>query len=159
VWRFAHACDTAMVTWYFEDYVQGVTVDCGSVDVDEAAIIEFAKNYDPQPFHTDPDIDGPYGGLIASGWHTVSLAMRNIVDVYLSPESSLGGSGVDELRWPAPVRAGDTLRFPATVTYARKSQSKPDRGVIRTLVEGVNQHDTKILTLTVVNFIRVRPTS
>jgi acyl dehydratase len=159
VWRFAHSCDTAMVTWYFEDYVQGVTVDCGSVDVDEAAIIEFAKNYDPQPFHTDPDIDGPYGGLIASGWHTVSLAARSIVASFLSPESSLGGSGVDELRWPAPVRPGDTLRFRATVSYARKSETKPDRGVIHTLVEGVNQHDTTILTFTAVNFIRVRPTS
>jgi acyl dehydratase len=144
---------------HFEGYVQGVTSDCGSVHVDEAAIIEFAKNYDPQPFHTDPDIDGPYGGLIASGWHTVSLAMRNIVESYLSSGSSLGGSGVDELRWPAPVRPGDTPRFRATVTYARRSRSKPDRGVIRTLVEGVNQHDVTILTLTVVNFIRVRPSA
>jgi acyl dehydratase len=147
------------VTRYFEDYVQGVTVDCGSVDMDEASMIEFAKNYDPQPFHTDPRIDGPYGGLIASGWHTVSLAMRHVVNAYLSPESSLGGSGVDELRWPAPVRPGDTLRFRATVTYARKSQSKPDRGVIRTLVEGVNQDDITILSLIVVNFILVRPGS
>jgi acyl dehydratase len=147
-----------MMTRYFEDYVQGVTVDCGSVHVDEASIIEFAKSYDPQPLHTDPDIDGPYGGLIASGWHTVSLAMRHMVDAYLSPESSLGGSGVDELRWPAPVRPGDTLRFRATVTYARKSESKPDRGIIRTLVEGVNQHDATILSCTVTNFIRVRPT-
>jgi acyl dehydratase len=145
------------VAWYFDDYVQGVTVDCGAVGVDEASIIEFAKHYDPQPFHTDPDIDGPYGGLIASGWHTVSLAMRQVVNAYLSPESSLGGSGVDELRWPAPVRPGDTLRFRATVSYARKSESKPDRGVIRTFVEGVNQHDVTILTLTVTNFIRVRP--
>jgi acyl dehydratase len=157
VWRFAHSCDTAWVTRYFEDYVQGVTVDCGSVQVDAASIIEFAKNYDPQPFHTDPDIDGPYGGLIASGWHTVSLAMRQVVDAYLSPESSLGGSGVDELRWPAPVRPGDTLRFRVTVLSARKSESKPDRGIIRTLVEGVNQNDVTILTLNVVNFIRVRP--
>lgn len=145
------------MTRYFEDYVQGVTVDCGGADVDEASIIEFAKSYDPQPFHTDPDVDGPYGGLIASGWHTVSLAMRQVVGTYLSPESSLGGSGVDELRWPAPVRPGDTLRFSATVTYARKSESKPDRGVIHTLVEGVNQHGVTILSLTVVNFIRVRP--
>jgi acyl dehydratase len=145
------------VARYFEDYVQGVTVDCGSVGVDEASIIEFAKNYDPQPFHTDPDIESPYGGLIASGWHTVSLAMRHTVDALLSPESSLGGSAVDELRWPAPVRPGDTLRFTATVTYARRSESKPDRGVIRTLVEGINQHGTTVLSLTVVNFIRVRP--
>jgi acyl dehydratase len=152
-------CDTALVARYFEDYVQGVTIDCGSVDVDAASIIEFARNYDPQPFHTDPDIDGPYGGLIASGWHTVSLAMRQVVDSYLSPDSSLGGSAVDELRWPAPVRPGDTLRFRATVTYARRSQSKHDRGVIRTLVEGVNQDDVTILTLTVVNFILVRPTA
>jgi len=147
------------VTRYFEDYVQGVTTDCGSVDLDEASIVEFAKNYDPQPFHTDPGIEGPYGGLIASGWHTVSLAMRQVVDCYLSGESSLGGSAVDELRWPAPVRPGDTLRFRATVTSARTSASKPDRGIIHTFIEGVNQHGVTILSLNVVNFILVRPTA
>jgi acyl dehydratase len=147
------------MTRYFEDYVQGVTFECGSVHLDEASIVAFAKEYDPQPFHTDPDIDGPFGGLIASGWHTVCLVMRLLVDNYLSPESSLGGSGVDELRWPAPVRPGDTLYVRATVVYARRSESKPDRGVIRTLIEAVNDDGITVMSLTPINFIRTRPTS
>jgi acyl dehydratase len=144
---------------YFEDYVQGVTFECGSVHLDEASIIAFAKEYDPQPLHTDPNIVGPFGGLIASGWHTVSLVMRVLVDNYLSPESSLGGSGVDELRWPAPVRPGDTLYVRATVVYARRSESKPDRGVIRTLVEAINEDGVTVMSLTPINFIRTRPAS
>jgi acyl dehydratase len=142
---------------YFEDYGQGVTFECGSVHLDEESMIAFAKEYDPQPFHTDPGIDGPFGGLIASGWHTVSLVMRVLVDNFLSPESSLGGAGVDELRWPAPVRPGDTLYVRATVVYARRSESKPDRGVIRTLVEAVNEDGVTVMSLTPINFIRTRP--
>ena len=78
------------------------TVDCGSFSLSEAEIIAFAKEYDPQPFHVDPVAakDGPFGGLIASGWHTTSMMMRLLVDSYVSPESSLGAAGVDELRWP-----------------------------------------------------------
>jgi acyl dehydratase len=144
---------------YFEDYAQGVTVDCGGVHVDEASIIAFAKEYDPQPFHVDPAIDEPFGGLIASGWHTVALVMRQLVDNYLSPESSLGGLGVDELRWPAPVRPGDTLRIRATVLSARRSLSKPDRGIVRTLAEAVNQNGITVARLTAINFMRVRPAS
>jgi acyl dehydratase len=116
---------------YFEDYVPGVTFDCDTVLVDEASIIAFARDYDPQPFHTDPvlALSSPYGGLISSGWHTAGLVMRQLVDNYLAPESSLGGAGVDELRWPAPVRPGDSLSVRATVVSARRSASKPDRGV------------------------------
>ena len=142
---------------YFEDYVQGVTFGCGSVHVDEASIIAFAKEYDPQPFHVDPAVGGPFGGLIASGWHTAAVAMRQLVDNYLSPESSLGGLGVDELRWPAPVRPGDTLQVRATVLSARRSLSKPDRGIVRTLCEAVNQDGATVLRLTAINFMRVRP--
>jgi acyl dehydratase len=146
------------VTRYFEDYVQGVTFECGTVDVDEAAIVAFAKEYDPQPFHIDPGIEGPFGGLIASGWHTAALVMRLLVESFLSPESSLGSVGLDELRWPSPVRPGDTLRVRATVVSARKSLSKPDRGIVRTLVEAVNQDGNTALRLIAINFIRVRPT-
>ena len=85
---------------YFEDYVPGLTVDCGSFTMNEADIIAFAKEYDPQPFHVDPAAakDGPYGGLIASGWHTTSMMMRQLVEHFLSAESSLGAAGVDEIR-------------------------------------------------------------
>jgi len=116
-------------------------MDCGSFTMSEADIIAFAKEYDPQPFHVDPVAaqDGPFGGLIASGWHTTSMMMRQLVEHWLTPESSLGAAGVDELRWPYPVRPGDTLQVRATVVEARKSASKPDRGIIKTLIEAVNQ--------------------
>jgi acyl dehydratase len=85
---------------YFEDYVPGLIVDCGSFTMNEADIIAFAREYDPQPFHVDPVAakDGPYGGLIASGWHTTSMMMRQLVEHFVSPESSLGAPGVDEIR-------------------------------------------------------------
>ncbi len=115
-------------------------MDCGSFSLSEAEIIAFAKEYDPQPFHVDPVAakDGPFGGLIASGWHTTSMMMRQLVDHYVSPESSLGAAGVDELRWPKPVRPGDTLHVRATVLEARRSGSKPDRGIVKTLTELTN---------------------
>ena len=102
---------------YFEDYPTGTTTDCGSVSVDQAQIISFARQFDPQPFHVDPvaAADGPFGGLIASGWHTAALVMRQIVDNYVAAESSLGALGLDELRWPHPVRPGDTLRVRVTI--------------------------------------------
>ena len=137
--------------------MQGLTVDCGTVEIDEASIVAFAKEYDPVPFHVDPAADGPYSGLVASGWHTAALAMRQAVDHYLSAESILGGASVEEVRWPCPVRPGDTLRVRTSVLDARRSQSKPDRGILRTLVEAVNQDDMTVVHLTAINFIRVRP--
>lgn len=144
---------------YFEDYVLGATHDCGSVEVTEADILEFGRRYDPQTFHTDPAAaaDGPFGGLIASGWHTASLMMRLYADNYLSTVSSLGSPGVDELRWPRPVRPGDVLRLRATVTEARLSRSKPDRGLVRTSVELVNGGDEVVFSASLLNFILVRP--
>ena len=126
---------------YFDDYVPGTTHDCGSVSFSQAEIISFATQFDPQPFHVDPEAaaHGPFGGLVASGWHTAALVMRQLVDHYLSAEASLGSPGLDEIRWPSPVRPGDTLRVRATVLEARRSQSKPDRGIIKTVIEAVNQ--------------------
>jgi acyl dehydratase len=144
---------------YFEDYVPGMTRDCGSVSVDQAEIISFARQFDPQPFHVDPvaAASGPFGGLIASGWHTAGLVMRLIVENYVAPESSLGSVGLDELRWPYPVRPGDTLRVRVTVLEARRSQSKPDRGILKTLIEAENQDGQPVMRATAINFIRVRP--
>jgi acyl dehydratase len=145
-------------TRYFEDYVAGLTVDCGTVSISEAEIIAFAKEYDPQPFHVDPvgAIDGPFGGLIASGWHTISLTMRQLVEHWVSPGTSLGAAGVDEIRWPNPVRPGDRLQVRASVLEARRSKSKPDRGIIRSLVEVTNQAGDPVLRLTAINFILAR---
>ena len=145
-------------TRYFEDYVPGLTADCGTVSISEAEIIAFAKEYDPQPFHVDPvgAVDGPFGGLIASGWHTISLTMRQLVEHWVSPESSLGAAGIDEIRWPVPVRPGDTLHVTASVLEARRSKSKPDRGIMRSMVEVTNQAGDPVLRLTAINFILAR---
>ena len=144
---------------YFEDYALGTTYDCGSVSIDQAGIIAFAKEFDPQPFHVDlaAAAAGPFGGLIASGWHTAVLVMRLLVEQYLSEEASLGSAGLDELRWPHPVRPGDTLRARATVIVSRRSLSKPDRGIIKTLVEAVNQDGRTVMRATAINFMLVRP--
>jgi acyl dehydratase len=144
---------------FFDDYAPGTTYDCGSVGVDQADIISFAKEFDPQPFHVDPvaAASGPFGGLIASGWHTAALSMRLVVDNFISAEASLGSAGIDELRWPYPVRPGDTLRVRVTVLEARRSLSKPDRGIVKSLIETVNQDGRTVMRATGINFIRVGP--
>lgn len=120
---------------YFEDYLTGAVHEFGSIAVDEAEVVAFGRRYDPQPFHTDPDAakTSMFGGLIASGWQTAGLMMRLVVEHYLSHVASLGSPGVDEVRWPQPVRPGDTLRVRATVLDARRSHSKPDRGIVSRL--------------------------
>jgi acyl dehydratase len=159
----APAWDTSVMTddglRYFDDYVPGTTHDCGSVSFSQAEIISFATQFDPQPFHVDPEAaaHGPFGGLVASGWHTAALVMRQLVDHYLSAEASLGSPGLDEIRWPSPVRPGDTLRVRATVLEARRSQSKPDRGIIKTVIEAVNQDGRTVMRATATNFLLARP--
>ncbi|MGC8660009.1 MAG: MaoC family dehydratase, partial [Desulfomonilaceae bacterium] len=125
---------------YFEDYLPGTIHEFGSITVEETDIIEFARRFDPQPFHIDPRAAerSVFGGLIASGWHTACLAMRLLVDNYVSKVASLGSPGADELRWTEPVRPGDTLNLRVTVLESRLSHSKPDRGTIRSLVEVMN---------------------
>ncbi|HTU72217.1 MAG TPA: MaoC family dehydratase [Trebonia sp.] len=147
------------VVRYFEDYVPGLVVDCGSFTVGEAEILDFARRYDPQPFHTDPEAAaaGPYGGIIASGWHTASLMMRQLVEHFISQESGLGAAGIDEIRWPRPVRPGDTLHVRGTVLEARLSRSKPDRGIIRSLMEATTAGGEVAMTMQGINFVRVRP--
>ncbi len=146
------------VTRYFEDYFPGLTVDCGTFSVSEEQIIAFAAEYDPQPFHVDPAgaKNGPFGGLIASGWQTTSLMMRLLVEHFVSPETSLGAAGVDEIRWPRPVRPGDTLHVRATVLEARRSSSKPDRGIVRSLAEVTNQDGELAMKVTAINFVLAR---
>ena len=144
---------------YFDDYLPGASYDCGSVNVSEDEIVSFARQFDPQPFHVDPAAAalGPFGGLIASGWHTAALVMRQLVDHYLPEEASLGSPGLDEMRWPDPVRPGDTLRVRASVVEARRSLSKPDRGIMKTAIEAVNQDGRTVMRATAINFFRVRP--
>ena len=143
---------------YFEDYLVGVEQQVGSVSLSEADIIEFANKYDPQDFHTDPEKAkmGPFGGLIASGWHTIAVVMRLLVDKYLDNASSLGSPGIDELRWLAPVRPGAVLTVKAKVFNARRSTSKPDRGLIHTSVETTNQDGIMVMTMKAVNVVACR---
>jgi acyl dehydratase len=144
---------------YFEDYVPGSTFEYGSVKLTESEIIEFATKFDPQPFHVDPAAaaTGPFGGLIASGWHTASLMMRMLADGYLSKVASLGSPGIDELRWLKPVRPGDVLRLRVSVLDSRVSKSKPDRGLVRSLIEVLGADDDVVFRATALNFLLRRP--
>ncbi|MGY1663713.1 MaoC family dehydratase [Geodermatophilus sp. SYSU D00705] len=144
---------------WFEDYVPGTTAEVGRLRVEEADVVDFGRRFDPQPFHVDAEAAaaGPFGGLIASGWHTCALMMRLFADEYLSPASSLGSPGVDELRWIAPVRPGDELTLRTTVEEARRSRSKPDRGLVRTRIELIDQDGVVVLSMVAMNLIRARP--
>ena len=143
---------------YFEDYTPGAVYEYGYITVSEADILDFARAFDPQPIHVDPAFaaQGPFGGLIASGWHTAGIMMRLFADHCLSRVASLASPGIDELRWPAPVRPGDSLWLRATFVETRRSRSKPDRGLVRTEAELINQNDQVVLTLTAMNIIRAR---
>jgi len=140
---------------YFEDYLPGAVYEYGYLTVSEAEILGFARQFDPQPIHIDPGFaaTGPFGGVIASGWHTASMMMRLFADHYLSRVASLASPGIDELRWPAPVRPGDQLRLRTTIVEARPSRSKPDRGLVRTRGELVNQDDRIVLHLVAMNLL------
>ena len=143
---------------YFEDYVAGNVHELGSIAVDEAEVIAFGTRYDPQPFHTDAQAAkaSMFGGLIASGWQTAGLMMRLVVQHYLSHVASLGSPGVDEVRWPQPVRPGDTLSVRATVLNTRRSQSKPDRGIVETRFEVLNQRDEVVMSVKAINMLKAR---
>jgi acyl dehydratase len=143
---------------YFEDYVPGSVFEFGPVAVEEAEILEFARRYDPQYIHTDPAraAKGPFGGLIASGWQTVGVMMRLLVDHYLSSVASMASPGIDELRWLLPVRPGDRLSVRVAVTDAKRSRSKPDRGMVHSLVEVLNQKGEIVMSLKPMNIMRCR---
>jgi len=143
---------------YFEDYVTGSVHEFGSIMVEEKGIIAFAKRFDPQLFHTDSDAakDTVFDGLIASGWHTAALMMRLCVDHYLSRVASLGSPGVDELRWLKPVRPGDEISIRVTVLETKRSRSKPNRGMVRSFIEVINQDREIVMNLKALNFLRCR---
>jgi acyl dehydratase len=143
---------------YFEDYVPGSIHEFGSIAVEEAEMIDFAQRFDPQPFHTDPVAakQSIFGGLIASGWFTASLMMRLFVDHYLSHVASLSSPGVDQLRWLKPVRPGDTLLLRVTVSETKQSRSKPDRGIVHSYIEVLNQDGNTVMTMKAMNLLGCR---
>ena len=140
-----------------EDYPPGLEIVSKGYAVTEAEIITFASQYDPQYFHVDAAraAQSEFGGLIASGWHTCAMAMRLFYNEFL-PGSGALSPGVDELRWRAPVRPGDVLHVRVRVEEARVSQSKPDRGVVKTYVEAFNQADVVVMSFRAANFILTR---
>lgn len=144
---------------YFEDYQQGAVYRFGSITVERDEVIAFATRYDPQIFHTDPEAacQTMFGGLIASGWHTAGLMMRLYCRHYLSAVASLGSPGLDEVRWPQPVRPGDCLSLRVTVIQATPSRSKPDRGVITSFIEVLNQRGEVVMSMKAVNMLLRRP--
>jgi len=144
---------------YWEDIKEGEVVELGSRTLDKERMVAFAREFDPQPFHTDEKAAEAsiWGGLIASGWLTGSVLMRIFYDGFLKDTASMGSPGIDELRWTKPVRPGDTLTVRLTVLETAASRSKPDRGIVRTLMEVLNQHGEIVMTTKGVNFFRRRP--
>lgn len=144
---------------YLDDFHDGQIIDLGSRTVSREEIIEFASQYDPQPFHTDEQAakESIYGGLIASGWHTVAMFMRLLVDGLLSRAASMGSPGVDEVRWLTPVRPGDTLRARGVVLAVVPSRSKPDRGILRITYEMFNQSGEQVLSIKGIGMFARRP--
>jgi acyl dehydratase len=145
---------------YFEDYRVGMVSEFGDSVVTAKEIVEFARRYDPQTMHTDQAAaaKGEFGGLIASGWHTAALMMRLFVEHWL-PKAALVSPGIDELRWTRPVRPGDVLHVRVTVLEANRSRSKPDRGMVRSLVEVLNQQGDVVMTMKPMNLLRCRSTA
>ena len=144
---------------YFEDFRVDQRIKFDRYTVMQSEIVEFAKRYDPQVFHVDDShsLTAELGGIMASGWHTTAIFMRLAVDAYLGNAAVLTSPGVDELRWMAPVRAGDMISGEAIVEEARLSVSKPDRGILTTGVRLWNQQEVDVLRLRAHAFIRVSP--
>ena len=135
--------------YYWEDFPAGHVADFGGMPVTREAVIEFARQFDPQPFHLDEDAARGtlFGALSASGWHTCAMAMRMMCDAYLLESASLGSPGIDQLRWLRPVHPGDVLRVRMEVLEARPMASKPQVGLVRSRWEVRNQHETPVLTM------------
>ena len=130
-----------MTARYLEDFTVGQTFGSGQLRIDEEQIRRFASEFDPQPFHLDGEaaLDTIFGGLAASGWHTAALTMRLLVDGDLQPAGGIVGAGIDELRWPQPVRPGDQLRVESEVLEVRRSKSRPEQGMIKVRSTTLNQ--------------------
>ena len=139
---------------YWEDFTPGEVITHRGAPVTAEAIIAFAKEYDPQPFHLDEDAarDSLLGGLCASGWHTCALLMRLIYDGYVDNSSSMGGPGLEELKWLKPVRPGDVLELRATCLETRLSKSRPEMGIVKFSWDLFNQTNDHVLTCTGISF-------
>ena len=144
---------------YFDDFKVGAKFTSAAKTITDDMIVEFAKVYDPQPFHIDPAAAtrSHFGGLIASGFQTLAFGFRLFYDTGVLSAASMGSPGFDELRWLKPVRPGDTLRVEMEVVESRPSQSKPDRGIMRAAYKYLNQKGEAVLTYTAMHLLRRKP--
>ena len=134
---------------YFEDFHVGDRFRSSEYTMTESEMIEFARQFDPQPFHIDPEAAkrSVFGGLIASGWHTAAIAMRLRTQSGIKVAGGMIGMGVDELRWPRPVRSGDTIHLETEVIETRPSLSQPDHGIVRVRETALNQSGEVVMTV------------
>ena len=143
----------------FADFAVGQVIEAGPYVVDEAELLSFAKAYDPHWSHTDPEAaaKGRFGGLIASGWHTCGIAMRLAADAALHGSESFASPGLAYVKWLHPMRPGDTLRLRATVIECRRSEKRPELGVLRWRWQLYNAHSTEVLDLEATSLFDLSP--
>ena len=141
----------------FADFHAGQVIEAGPYVLTEAELVQFARAYDPQWFHTDAEAaaHSPFGGLIASGWHTCSIAMRLVVDAVLTGSESFASPGLEHVRWPHPVRPGDELRLVAEVIEVRRSEKRPTLGILRWRWRLFNQRGLMALEVEVTSLFRL----
>src|SRR5512146_1962422 len=138
-----------MSKYYWDDFAPGWTYESPARTLSAEEIVRFAREYDPQVFHTDPEAAKatPFGGLIASGWQTCGVMMRLMCDGYLVDSACLGSPGLEDLRWLRPVRPGDALRLRAEVLEQTPSQKQPNRGTVKFRWEVLNQNDEVVCSI------------
>lgn len=143
----------------FADFHAGQVIEAGPYVLTEAELVQFARAYDPQWFHTDAEAaaQSPFGGLIASGWQTCAIAMRLVVDAVLAGSESFASPGLEQVRWPHPVRPGDTLRLVAEVSEVRRSEKRPTLGILRWRWRLFNQREQLVLEVDVTSLFKLKP--
>ena len=144
---------------YFEDIEVGRKMSFGRYEVTREEVLEFARKYDPQPFHLSDEAAAQthFGRLSASGWHTCAMVMAMLVEnLKTTRQAGLGSPGVDELRWKKPVYPGDTLRCETEVTDKTPSRSRPEMGSFRSTLSVYNQHDEQVMTMISIGLVRTR---
>ncbi|MBB4222317.1 MaoC family dehydratase [Variovorax guangxiensis] len=143
----------------FADFYAGQVIEAGPYVLTEAELLQFARAYDPQWFHVDAQAaaESPFGGLIASGWHTCSIAMRLVVEAALAGSESFASPGLEHVRWPNPVRPGDALRLVADVIEVRRSEKRPTLGILRWRWRLFNQRELMVLDAEVTSLFKLKP--
>lgn len=147
-----------MTSRYFEDWTEGEIVETRGATITESQIVDFAMHYDPQPMHIDKTFAeaGPFEVLIASGFQTLAVSFRLFYDLGYLVHSNIIGVGLDELRWTAPVKAGDTLRCRVEVLELKESRSKPDRGSMTFRLTALNQHGAEVMNFRSISILKKR---